>query len=76
MKIGTPAYIHSNKSYLHMISKPVNFLEHFAEEAMKRPDDPVWKMKNVVLASMAAIHLAVEQGTKSPLNPILGETLV
>ena len=43
---------------------------------MKRPDDPVWKLKNVIMVVLAAIHLIVEQGTKTPLNPILGETLV
>ena len=29
-----------------------------------------------MLATLSAIHLAAENGTKSPLNPILGETLV
>lgn len=76
MKIGTPAYIHSSQSYLNMISKDVCFHEHFIKEAMKRPDDPVWKLKNVIMVVLAAIHLIVEQGTKTPLNPILGETLV
>ena len=76
MKIGTPAYIHSHQSYLHMISKDLSFYEHFMREAMKRPEDPVWKLKNIVMAILATLHLVVEQGTKSPLNPILGETLV
>lgn len=76
MKIATPAYVHSHKSYLHMISKDMAFLEHFISECMKKPDDPVWKLKNVALAITSALHLAVEQGTKSPLNPILGETLI
>ena len=76
MKIATPAYVHSYKSYLHMISKDMSYYEHFVAEAMKRPDDPVWKLKNVALAITSALHLAVEQGTKSPLNPIIGETLI
>lgn len=76
MKMGSPAYIHSNKSYLHMISKDMAYYEHFVAEAMKRPDDPVWKLKNVALAIISSLHLALEQGTKSPLNPILGETLI
>jgi hypothetical protein len=76
MKIATPAYVHSHKSYLHMISKDMSFYEHFVAEAMKKPDDPIWKLKNVSLAITSALHLAVEQGTKSPLNPILGETLI
>ena len=76
MRIGTPAYVHSHLSYLNMISKDLSFYEHFVKEAMKRPEDPVWKLKNLVLAILAALHLVVEQGTKTPLNPILGETLV
>ena len=76
MKIGTPACVHSNLSYLHMISKDISFYEHFLREAMRHPEDPVWKIKHVGLAITSALHLAVEQGTKSPLNPILGETLV
>ena len=76
MKIGTPAYIHSHQSYLHMISKDLSFYEYYMREAMKRPEDPVWKLKNIVMAVLATLHLVVEQGTKSPLNPILGETLV
>lgn len=76
MKIGTPAYIHSHQSYLHMISKDLSFYEHYMCEAMKQPNDPVWKLKNIVMAVLASFHLVVEQGTKSPLNPILGETLV
>eukprot|EP00353_Schmidingerella_taraikaensis_P010957 CAMPEP_0185578806 /NCGR_PEP_ID=MMETSP0434-20130131/13154_1 /TAXON_ID=626734 ORGANISM="Favella taraikaensis, Strain Fe Narragansett Bay" /NCGR_SAMPLE_ID=MMETSP0434 /ASSEMBLY_ACC=CAM_ASM_000379 /LENGTH=59 /DNA_ID=CAMNT_0028196685 /DNA_START=271 /DNA_END=450 /DNA_ORIENTATION=- len=59
-----------------MISKDLCFHEHFIKEAMKHPDDPVWKLKNVIMVTLAALHLVVEQGTKSPLNPILGETLV
>lgn len=76
MKMGTPAYIHSHMSYLHMISKDLGYYEHFMREAMKRPDDPVWKLKNIVTAVLAALQFIVEQGTNSPLNPILGETLV
>ena len=76
MKIGTPAYIHSHKSYLHMVCKDLTYYEHYIAEAMKRPDDPVWKLKNIVMSIVTALHLVVEQGTKSPLNPILGETLV
>ena len=59
-----------------MISKDLCFYEHFMREAMKRPNDPVWKLKNIVMVILASLHLVVEQGTKSPLNPILGETLV
>ena len=43
---------------------------------MKRAGDPVWKLKNVALAMISTLHLVVEEGTKSPLNPILGETLI
>lgn len=60
MKIATPAYVHSHKSYLHMISKDMSFYEHFVAEAMKKPDDPIWKLKNVSLAITSALHLAVE----------------
>ena len=59
-----------------MISKDLSFYEHYMREAMKQPDDPVWKLKNIVMAVLASFHLVVEQGTKSPLNPVLGETLV
>jgi len=76
MKIGTPAYIHSHLSYLNMISKDLSFYEHFVREAMRKPEDPVWKLKNLILAILSALHLVVEQGSKSPLNPILGETLI
>ena len=60
MKISTPAYIHSHKSYLHMITKDMSFYEHFVSEAMKKPDDPIWKLKNIALAITSAFHLAVE----------------
>ena len=60
MKLGSPAYIHSNKSYLHMISKDMAYYEHYVAEAMKKPDDHVWKLKNVALAIISALHLAVE----------------
>ena len=60
MKISTPAYVHSHKSYLHMISKDMSFYEHFVEEAMKKPNDHIWKLKNVALAILSALHLAVE----------------
>ena len=30
----------------------------------------------MILATLSVVHLAAEIGTKSPLNPILGETLV
>lgn len=43
---------------------------------MQRPDDPVWKLKCVTQALVSGLHLPVENGTKAPLNPILGETLV
>ena len=76
MKIGTPAYVHSNKSYLSCLCKDLTYYEHFVSEAMKRTGDPVWKLKNVALAMISTLHLVVEEGTKSPLNPILGETLV
>ena len=60
MKIGTPAYIHSHKSYLHMIVKDLSFLEHYVQEAMKQPNDPVWKLKNIVLMTTSALHLVAE----------------
>jgi len=60
MKIATPAYVHSAKSYLHMISKDMAFYEYYVRKAMERPDDPVWKLKYVVLAITSSIHLAVE----------------
>ena len=75
LKIGTPAYIHMEKSYLHMVTKDITFFEHFMRQAMTQSDDPVWKIKNVNLAIIVALHLAAESGTKSPLNPVLGETL-
>ena len=75
-KIATPAYVHTHKSYLHMIGKDLAFHEYFIRKAMERPDDPVWKLKQIVLALTSNIHLCHEEGTKSPLNPILGETLV
>lgn len=76
MKIGTPAYIHMEKSYLHMVTKDISYYEHFMRQAMTRSDDPVWKLKNINMAMIVALHLCVETGTKSPLNPILGETLI
>lgn len=75
MKMGTPAFIHHYKTYLHMIVKDVTFMEASIRKAMEKPNDPVHKIKHVLLAQIAAIHLAAEVGTKSPLNPILGETL-
>lgn len=60
MKIATPAYVHSHKSYLHMISKDLSFYEYYVAQAMTRPDDPIWKIKNVSLAITSALHLAVE----------------
>ena len=60
MKMGTPAYIHSHKSYLHMIVKDLSFLEHYVEEAMKQPNDPIWKLKHIVLTATSALHLAAE----------------
>ena len=35
MKIGTPAYVHMDKSYLHMITKDISFYEHYMKEAMR-----------------------------------------
>ena len=76
MKMSTPAFIHQEKSYLHMVCKDISFYEHFLARAMERPDDPIWKLKNLVMGVLAALHTTVENGTKSPLNPILGETLI
>jgi hypothetical protein len=76
MKMGTPAYVHQHRSYLHMVTKDICYYEHFVREAMKHPDDPVWKLKNLIMAMLAALHLNSASGSKSPLNPILGETLV
>lgn len=76
LKIGTPAYVHMEKSYLHMVTKDITFFEHYMRLAMTRSDDPVWKLKHINLAALVGLHLAAETGTKSPLNPILGETLV
>ena len=76
MKMGTPAYIHQEKSYLHMVTKDMNYYEHYMREAMKHPEDPVWKLKNIVMAILSKLHQNAAGGSKSPLNPILGETLV
>ena len=51
-------------------------MEYFIREAMAKPDDYVWKIKNILLSQLVVMHAATEQGAKSPLNPILGETLV
>ena len=59
-----------------MVCKDISFYEHYMAKAMERPDDHVWKIKNIATAVLAAIHLNTENGTKSPLNPILGETLL
>lgn len=75
MKITTPAHVHLDKSYLHMIVKEMSYMEYFIREAMTKPDDHQWKIKNIVLAQLTALLKTVEQGSKSPLNPILGETL-
>jgi len=60
MKMRTPALIHLPKTYLSMIEKDVAYLEYFVREAMTKPDDQVWKIKNVVLAQLVVLHKTVE----------------
>ena len=75
MSVYQPAYLHGTKSYLHMIAKDMVFYEHYLKKAMEQPDDPIRKLKYIALAIVCSIHLKQENGTKSPLNPALGETL-
>ena len=50
LKVSMPAQIHIPKTYLHMIQKDAGYYEFFCRNAMARPDDPVWKIKNILLA--------------------------
>jgi len=58
-----------------MITKDIGFFEHFVSEAMRQSSDPIWKLKNLILTTLVSIQTSVENGSKTPLNPILGETL-
>lgn len=79
MKVRTPAYVHSDKSYLDCIKYEFCLLENFlfhcqAEGCLESPFE---RLKYITAAQVGAIHVGVENvGLKSPLNPILGETLV
>lgn len=77
MKMGTPASVHLPKTYLSMLEKDSAYIEYFCREAMTRPDDPQWKLKNVLLSQICSYTQVVTtgQGSKAPLNPILGETI-
>jgi hypothetical protein len=50
MKISTPAFVHLPKTYLSMIEKDVAYMEYFIREAMTKPDNHEWKIKNIALA--------------------------
>ena len=50
LKITMPAYVHCPKTYLSMIQKDAGYYEFFIREAMAKPDDHEWKLKNILLA--------------------------
>ena len=50
LKVSVPASVHLPKSYHHMVQKDISYLEFFVREAMARPDDSEWKLKNVLLS--------------------------
>ena len=58
-----------------MITKDIGFFEHYIKEALRQSSDPVWIIKNLIMSTLVSMHTSVENGTKTPLNPILGETL-
>ena len=75
MKMGTPAFMHNYKSLHNIFVNDLAYMENFIKKAMEKPNDPVHKLKCLCIAQLAAIHICTEEGSKSPLNPILGETL-
>jgi len=75
LKNSAPAFIHLPKSYLSMIEKDMAYMEYFIREAMTQPDNHEWKIKNIALAQLVVLTTTVAQGSKTPLNPILGETI-
>jgi hypothetical protein len=79
MKMRTPAYVHSPESYLNSLCAEFCTLEAvlFRLRDEGKIDDPVERMKYISIALLSSISSGIEnQSLKSPLNPILGETLV
>ena len=79
LKVRTPAYVHSDKTYLDCIKYEFCLLEKMLFHCQEQGclESPFERLKYITAAQIGAIHLGVENvGLRSPLNPILGETMV
>lgn len=77
MKIPTPAYVHSDMTYLDAIKYEFGLIEHTLFRCQKEGilESPFERLKHLVAAQIGAMRYGIEGvGLKSPLNPILGET--
>ena len=77
MKMRTPAFIHSPATYLDCIKYEFTYLEEMLILCKKngKIEDSVERLKYISTAQLACIHAAVvNQGLRSPLNPVIGET--
>lgn len=75
--ISTPAYTHNCRSYLDTLPYEMILLEHYAKRFMAEATNPVEKLQYLVAYKIGNSHVGpTQQGTRQPLNPIIGETSV
>jgi len=77
LRIATPAYTHSCKSYLDTLPFECCLLEHYAKKVMTEAKTPVEKLQFLVAYKLGNCMVGVsQQSLRQPLNPIIGETSV
>jgi hypothetical protein len=75
LKVSSPAILHYPRSFIEAISYDMSFVPEFFNRAALT-EDPVERLKLVVTAIIAAQHINPgDLHCRSPLNPILGETV-
>lgn len=77
MRMRTPAFCHSDQTYLGCMKFEFGYLESMLYLLKERNllDNPIERIKYITCAQLASIHTGIlSGGLKTPLNPILGET--
>lgn len=78
LKMRTPAYVHSKRSYLDAFVGEIGYIEGILLLMKEKNllDDKVERLKYMTVANLATISYAIfNNGLQMPLNPILGETI-
>ena len=78
LKIPTPAYVHQDNTYLSIARYEFGLIEKCLQKCKEEGllDSPFQRIKYIVASQVGAISNGIESvGLKSPINPILGETM-